>query len=462
MELGTCLLNTREVKVISTCDVFVLGAGMSGFAAAISAARTGQSVIIADKNHYPGGVATSGLMCSMGNYFVTRDGTQITKGFPIEFIDNIVKEGGAQPDFLRKTHPQIPNDLEIVKRVMIKMLCEENITTLYESTLVDVVVDNGRVTHCIMIARDNLYAVSAKQFIDASGELALFRRAGGEYEERDDGSTLLFRMANVDIDKIIDWFEKHPDSYDDQEDIPTSLEDTILNWRKYGVFHLPHGGGEKIDVVAKALKEGNFSNTFGKHCDFRKCFGLFSCKANRGDVIINSNWYYGDSYDIIAEGERENEGRLQIESQVEFLVKYFPGFENAYLKESADEIGHRWPRRAICNKMYTKNDFMDGNATEDCIGYVTEVDRRTKPFGLLNQAGQLPLSMIISDKTPNVIVGSAKNPYTEVFGMIRGQPGCLVMGRGAGVAAGIAAKHNVDVTKVDTNLVKEELKKQGM
>ena len=64
----------REAPVLLDCDVLVLGAGMSGFAAAVSAARAGVDTVLVEKDHFPGGVATSGLMCSIGNYFVTREG----------------------------------------------------------------------------------------------------------------------------------------------------------------------------------------------------------------------------------------------------------------------------------------------------------------------------------------------------------------------------------------------------
>ena len=98
---------------------------------------------------------------------------------------------------------------------------------------------------------------------------------------------------------------------------------------------------------------------------------------------------------------------------------------------------------------------------EDNIGLATEVDRRSRPFGLMTRAGQLPLSMLISNEAPNVVVGSAKNPYTAKWGMIRGQAGCLVMGRGAGVAAAVAARDAADVVTVNIANVQDELRKQN-
>ncbi len=457
---NTLTVPQREVPVLLDCDVLVVGAGTSGFAAAVAAARTGAKTVLAEKNHFPGGVSTSGLMCSISNYFVTLDGTQITTGLPIEFLDRLVVKGGMMKEYLRPTQPQIPNDPEVVKRVMIKMLRESNVRTLYGSVLTDILMDGDTITACVFQARDQTFAVTAKQFVDSSGDLSIISRAGGQYEEKNDGSSLLNRMANVDIDKLIDWLEQNPDSYTPERDIPTSLADTVKNWREYGVFHLPHGGGNAIRVVREALESGEFANEFGEHAVNLSCFGLFSARCNRGTVLINSNWFLGDCYDVIAESEREEEGRLLAEMQAEFLIKHFPGFEDAYLLETATEIGHRISRTFTGNCTLGANEFEDGKKLPDVIGLVAEVDRRTKPFGLMKKAGNLPLGMLIGAKPPNGIVGSAKNPSTERPGMIRGQAGCLVLGQGAGVAAAVSAKQGVGVNGVDVASVQGELRRQ--
>jgi hypothetical protein len=456
----TVTVPQREVPILLDCDVLVVGAGASGFAAAVSASRAGVRVVLAEKNHFPGGVATSGLMCSMSNYFLTRDGTQVTTGLPIEFVDRLVWEGGAMAGYLRSTQPQIPNDPEVVKRVMIEMLRESGVRTLYGSLLFDVVLEGDTVQACILQARDRSFAVTARQFVDASGDLAVIRRAGGRYAEKDDGSTLLNRMANVDVDAIIDWFEQNPDSYSPERDIPTSLEDTIRNWREYGVFHLPHGGGNAIGEVKEALERGDYSECYGVHAENIACFGLFAARCNRGTVLINSNFFRGDCYDVIAESEREEEGRLLAKAQAQFLIDHFPGFEKAYLLETAAEIGHRISRTFVGKSTLSADDLKDGVAFPDVVGLVSEVDRRTKPYGLLKKAGNIPLGILIGDQPPNAIVGSAKNPSCEIPGMVRGQAGCLVVGRAAGVAAAVAAKQGVPVNAVDVGQVQEELRRQ--
>jgi flavin-dependent dehydrogenase len=152
--LSTVTLPEKQIPILMDCDVLVVGAGMSGFAAAVSSARAGANTVLAEKNHFPGGVATSGLMCSISNYFVTRDGKQVTTGLPIEFLDRLVAAGGTMKDYLRPTQPQIPNDPEVVKRVMIKMLREAGVRTLYGAVLCDVLMDGDTISACVFQARD--------------------------------------------------------------------------------------------------------------------------------------------------------------------------------------------------------------------------------------------------------------------------------------------------------------------
>ncbi len=99
---------------------------------------------------------------------------------------------------------------------------------------------------------------------------------------------------------------------------------------------------------------------------------------------------------------------------------------------------------------------------QDVLGLVGEVDWRTKPHGLMRKAGNVPLGILVADNLPNVIVDSAKNPSTAFTGMIRGQPGCLVLGQGAGVAASEAVKQKIPVHSINIQKVHKELKKQNI
>ena len=52
---------------------------------------------------------------------------------------------------------------------------------------------------------------------------------------------------------------------------------------------------------------------------------------------------------MIAESEREEEGRLLAKMQAEFLINHFPGFDDAYLLETATEIESGYQGRLSAN-----------------------------------------------------------------------------------------------------------------
>ena len=52
--LGDKMYFKTQIKKILECDVLVVGGGVSGFAAAVSASRCGAKVILAEQNGYLG------------------------------------------------------------------------------------------------------------------------------------------------------------------------------------------------------------------------------------------------------------------------------------------------------------------------------------------------------------------------------------------------------------------------
>lgn len=460
--MNTLVAPAREVPILDEVDVVVAGAGVGGFCAGVAAARAGASAIVIERNAFPGGVATAGLMCSITNHFVTRDGAQITHGLAEEFINRLVAEGGAMPRWPRAGQPQIPNDPEVVKRVMISMLREAGVKTLYGAFVAQVVRDGERVSAVVCEGKGGPFAIRAGQFVDATGDLDLVALAGGPYVTEGGHSTLLFRMANVDLDAAINWFERHPESYSERDDIPTSLQDTIANWREFGVFHLPHGAGGHISVVREAIEGGELPENYGRHARDLWQMGMYACGANRNVVLVNSCTFAGDEFDIARKSQCEEEGRLVAKVMADFLVRRFPGFANAYLLETATEIGTRLTRRLCGRHTLTSEEYRTGRHFPDVIGHTTEIDRTLTPPARYAQAGEIPFGCLVADAPANVICGSGKSAATEPRGLLRGQAPCMVIGEAAGAAAALAAREGVPVSELDVRLLQAHLVSQGV
>ncbi|NPV49260.1 MAG: FAD-dependent oxidoreductase [Armatimonadetes bacterium] len=460
--METLVTPAREVPILAQADVAVVGAGLGGVCASVAAARAGARTVLVERNAFPGGVATAGLMCSVTNYLVTRTGQVVVGGLASEFLEGLVAEGGAMPDYARTGQPQIPNDPEATKRVLIGLLAEAGVTTLYGSLLSQALVDGEQVRAIVCEAKGGPFALTGAQFVDASGDLDLFRLAGARHERVGSFSTLLFRMANVDIGALVDWLEAHLESYDETADVGTSLQDTVRNWREYGVFHLPHYAGQRIPMVADAIASGDLPARFGHHAQDLWAMGMYACRAKPGTVLVNSCAFAGDDLDVRHKSECEAEGRLLVRVLADFLVARFPGFADAYLLDTATEIGSRRTGRLCGLHTLTADEYRSGQAFPDAIGRTTEIDHTSPDRRRYAQAGQIPLRCLVSERPVNVICGSGKSASTDPCGLLRGQVGCMVVGQGAGTAAALAAAEGIPVAQVDPERLRAHLAVAGV
>ena len=63
-ELKTIREAARDLPVVSTSDVVVVGGGSAGVGAAVSAARLGASVTLLERYPHLGGMASGGMVCT--------------------------------------------------------------------------------------------------------------------------------------------------------------------------------------------------------------------------------------------------------------------------------------------------------------------------------------------------------------------------------------------------------------
>ena len=150
---------------------------MGRVCAAVAAARAEAKTVLVERDAFPRGVATAGLMCSVTNYLVTRSGEMVVGGLVEEFLERLVAEGGAMPEYARPGQPQIPNDPEAAKRVLIRLLSDAGVTALYGSFVSQVTAHGGQVEAIVCEVKGGPFAVAGNQFVDASGDLDLFRLA---------------------------------------------------------------------------------------------------------------------------------------------------------------------------------------------------------------------------------------------------------------------------------------------
>ncbi len=162
-----------------SCDVLVCGGGIAGIAAAISAARSGKSVILTERQFMLGGLATAGLvtiylpLCDgMGNQVSFGLAEELLKlsishwhndkrGYSNWIENTDIENNEKTPRYEVDFNPQL---FAISAE---QLLLKENVKILYGTTAVAASVENDKIKAVIFENKSGRFGITAKTFIDA-------------------------------------------------------------------------------------------------------------------------------------------------------------------------------------------------------------------------------------------------------------------------------------------------------
>ena len=194
-----------SIPLLADVDVCVIGSGSAGSTASIAAARGGASVLLVEKLPFLGGTSTAVLDTFYGFFTPGGAARKVVGGIG----DDVVSE-------LRRLGPVVerPNTYgagtgvtyhpEHLKVAWERLVEASGARILLHATLQAATARDGRVAEVTLATRAGLRRVTARLFVDASGDADLCHFAGFGYEtagERDPAQTLTttFRIGNVDV-----------------------------------------------------------------------------------------------------------------------------------------------------------------------------------------------------------------------------------------------------------------------
>lgn len=196
----------RQIPVIASADVVVVGGGPAGVAAALSAAREGCSVYLVERTGFLGGLWTGGFVLIVWCIFgANKQGkqTQVIHGVTSEILDNLKQRNMLV--FERKPTP----DPEAAKYVLAEMLHDAGVNVLYNSSGANVIRNGDHIDALILETKSGRVAIQGKMFVDASGDGDMMEWAGDEYSEMRYQLGLNYRLGNVDhVNPNAPGFEK--------------------------------------------------------------------------------------------------------------------------------------------------------------------------------------------------------------------------------------------------------------
>lgn len=445
-------------------DIIIIGGGISGAIAAIAAARCGSDVLIIEKNASLGGTLAA---CEVGPMMTFHAGDKLAiQGITNELVERLQKRGkstGHIYDTTGTTYTVTPFNSDALKLELDNMLEEAGGKVLYHTMLASVNKNGDKIESITVCTPNGLMDISAKVYIDATGDATLSMMAGVECitGREQDGltqpMTLVMKMGNVDFEKLKQMTQEEPEEFMEIHRTDLSFWDKApkMSFHVYG------------NRFRKAQAEGRIS--------FDREWILVFETGNPNEAIINSTRVQGlNPTDIYEHSEAERIGRQQVKELEEFLINECPGFENAYLVRTGSQIGVRSSRQIVGTYKVTAADLFKPEKFDDVIahgGYPVDIHALKKgeenaipegikkmPWGTMYS---VPYRALINNQVSNLVtVGRCISAEFEAVGALRVSPMAGATGHAGGIAASLAAKADGNVHNIDIKEMQKILKEQ--
>lgn len=400
----------RSIPVVQEVDVCVLGGSCTGVFAAVRAAQMGAKVALVDKQNAFGGVAASGLVNIWHSLRARGKKQQIIAGLTQQVIENLKKIGAVAGTRLNTDELKIELD---------RLVVEHDITAYLHTFYTAPHIEDGRVTAVFLENKNGRQAIRAGVFVDATGDGDLAKDVGLPFEIRDG--------------------LQPPTTCADISGLPKSMLGLIEKHRaEFGLK--PDHGWEAIIPGASDVRMCAYTHVFNTNAS--------------------------DATQLTA---AEMEGRRQVRAYMDIARKYGGSKNKPCLLDLPSYIGIRETRSFSANYRLTTEDVLSGKRFRDAIAngtYAVDVhDPVTGAFKRMKHRGdfyQIPLSTMISDKAPNIVLaGRMISADRNAFGAIRVMVNLNQTGEAAGVTAALAVSGNKGVSQVDAQAVRKNLSTLG-
>ena len=403
-----------NAKKLEECfDLAVVGGGLAGVMAAIAAARDGKRVILLEKYGYLGGMATAGLVYPFMRDSECGSEKPANAGLYFKLLEEIHAIGGSCSAHSRKYHE------EYMKIVLDRMVKQAGVKVLFHAKLCAVCREGALIRNITVATVSGQIQISAKIFIDATGNADLGAFAGLPYEQGREGDglgqpmRLCFRLGNVD-------------------------------WNRFDL-------GAAVALYQQFQAEGKIKNP-------REDILVFRYPIDNV-MHLNTTRVVGiDPTDVEQVTEAEMTLREQVLEMCRFMKDNIAGMEDCVLLSTATESGIRESRRIVGRVRITKEDLIGTKKFEDSIARGTYQIDIHNPSGTGTYLQKIPENdyytspyrALLPKDTENLIVaGRAISCTHEALSAVRVMPITSCMGEAAGIAAAMAADRACPVHKIN-------------
>ena len=402
-------------------DLCITGGGAAGCAAAFKASKLGLKTALIEKNNYLGGLMTGGLVVPV----MKTDDEEINTEF-FNSVVSLAKQYNAQIEYFDLNKGWF--NPEILKIVLDEILIKNGVDIFFELEPNKVNHDRKKITSIEYSSNLLSLYIESKYYIDSTGDAKIFKLAGQNFFEeknKKQSVSLRFTMENVDVKKLRDFL------------IEIDPNRNVTNFAKInGEIHLTtaytwdNKGWNLKPLFEKAVNDGVLSLFDTAY------FQIFTVAGAKNQIAFNCprlrDYNENDPLDF---SKALIEARTAIKRISNFVIKYFKGFENAYISKIADITGRRETNKIIAKEQFT---FEKANSNKPqkpivCSDYPIDIHSNKKNSSILNNIGKyyMTINSLLSKDFEN-LYAAGRNAGTDSLmqAALRTQKSCMSMGEG--------------------------------
>lgn len=448
---------TKQIDRVIKTDVLVIGGGSAGFGAAVASARNGADTLLIERAQMLGGMATAGLVGPFMTCYDDHPTEQIVKGIFDELCRRTEERGGAihpskvegmttYSSYYVRSHCHVTPFLsEILEIVMEEMVVESGARILYNVQMCDVLTENSKITGVVVSMKEGLALITAKTYIDCTGDADAAYYAGAECVSGDETDgvmqpvTLFFEVGNIDREKFVGALEEK---------------------KAKGELGIP---GENCWswYIKEARKNGDWDIE-------RNEIGNYEQPVKGRWKINTTRIAHIDATNTEQITDAVMEGRKQVQKVMHFLQKYVPGCEDIQLLQVASTLGVRETRHIKGRYKLTAQDIMERKHFDDAVctfAYAIDIHNSEgggATFQQVNGYYTIPFRCLVPTDVDNLLVaGRCISGTSEAAASYRVIPCCIATGQAAGTAAALALRAGTLPGDVDVSALQNTLKEQG-
>ncbi len=394
-------------------DICVVGAGISGVAAALQAAKQGRRVVLVDSQPALGGQAVNSIIGTFCGLFSNgTHGHQFTYGIADDILAALEQQDRAL--FYRNgpTTTVVYYDEVALGRWVERSILDAGVQPVLGATLMHTEVDQGRILSADFMTRYGAVSIEADGFVDSSGDAALVWQAG--FACREPADYRVFGTQMVVLENI------------DEAAQPS-----------------------KQEISARMKERGDAYGLVRRE-------GLGFTIPGRGIAAMNMT-HVETPLDPVEASAKALEGKEQASRAVEFLRAEFPDCFGESRVRAFGLPGIRQTRWIVGQHHLTVEEVREGRKFEDAIGRTAwPIELHDHDDGhhwiVFDEDHEhfIPLGSLIPAEAQNVVAaGRCIDADSAALSSVRVMGPCMAMGMAAAHALDLAGSGSVQQIDMD-------------